>query len=231
MKEKEIIRNVLIIFGIFIFAVIPWAPVFGIQDPDLLEASLQFQHTGGFVLIIAMILRLIYKYYRKPLNKEMKEEEIWGADQKDDKALAITPTIGVLVVLLIFTSIPLLSIISYFTGNKDDFDLTLSMTGLLVFSIWGWYKLPTFTFTEDSVQIKSYLFYVFGIDRKKIIRYADITSVGPDPKVKGYMCGMDRRHWMVVSTNGTKKTYGLAFYNGDVIAEIYQRFREKLRDR
>ena len=33
MQRKEMIKNVLIIFGVFILLMIPWASVFGIQDP------------------------------------------------------------------------------------------------------------------------------------------------------------------------------------------------------
>jgi len=233
MQRKEMIKNVLIIFGVFILLMIPWASVFGIQDPGLLEAAGVFQRSAGFVLITAMVLHLIYRAYGKPLTQEMKEEEIREADQKDKKQLLFKPTIGFSVMFLFFISIPVLAIIFQFRDNKIDFGFIIALLGVMGLFIWLWYMMQVFIFTEDSVQIKSHLVYLFGIDRKTVFRYADITSVRPDADAedKLNMYGYDRRHRIMISTNGMTQTYVLVCYNPDIIAKIYLRFKEKLGDK
>jgi hypothetical protein len=233
MQRKEIIKNVLIIFCVFILLIIPWASVFGVQDPGLVGASREFQHIAFFVIITALVLQLIYRIYNKPLKQEMKEEEIREADQKDEKQLLFKPTIGFSVMFLFFISIPVFAIIFQFRDHKVNFGFIIALIGVMGLLIWLWYKMPVFTFTEDSVQIKSHLVYLFGIDRKTVFRYADITSVRPDAEAEGKlnMYGYDRRHRIMISTNGATQVYVLVCYNPDIIAKIYLRFREKLGDK
>jgi hypothetical protein len=190
-----------------------------------------FQRSAGFVLITAMVLHLIYRAYGKPLTQEMKEEEIREADQKDEKPLLFKPTIGFSVMLLFFISIFAFPIISQFTDNKADSGLTIAGIGMIVFIIWIWYTVTVFIFTEDSVYIKSHLVYLFGVDRKTVIRYADITSVSPDARIKGDFYGVDRRYRIVISTNGATQSFSMFGYNSDIIAKIYLRFQEKLGDK
>jgi len=231
MEKKEIIRDLLLILCVFVLFVIPWTSVFGIQDPGLLEAAGIFQRSAGVVIVTAMVLHLIYQTYGKPLKQEMKEEEIREADKKDEKQLLFKPTIGFSVMLLFFISIFVFPIISQFTDNKANSGLTIAGIGMIVLIIWLWYTVTVFIFAEDSVHIKSHLVYLFGIDRKAIFRYADITLVSPDARIKGDYYGVDRRYRIVISTNGTTHSYSLFGYNSDIIAKIYLRFKEKLGDK
>jgi len=230
-KREEIIRNLWIIFCAFILAVIPWASVFGIQDPVLLGATREFQRIGFLLIGTAMALKIFYQIYEKPLTQDMKEEEIREADQKDGKQLLFKPTTGVLIFFILFIALFVAGVGGQFADNNVDLGFTIIGIGMIVFFTWMWYTIPTFTFTEDSVNIKSYLFYVLGIDRKTIIRYADITSVSPDPNVESTMSWLDRRYRILISVNGTTQTYGFGFYNSDTIAKIYLRFGEKLGDK
>lgn len=231
MERKEIIKNVLIVFCVFILLIIPWASVFGIQDPDLLEAALIFQRSAGFVLITSLVLYLVYQTYGKPLTQEMKEEEIRESDQKERKQLLFKPTIGLSGMFLFFLSIPVLAVFFQFRDHNVNFGSIIAYIGLIIIIILLWYTVTIFIFTEDSVHIKSHLVYLFGIDRKTVIRYADITSVSPDARIKGEYYGVDRRYRIVISTNGTTQSYSLFGYNSDIIAKIYLRFREKLGDK
>lgn len=80
------------------------------------------------------------------------------------------------------------------------------------------------------MQIKSHLFYLLGIDRKDLIRYSDIMSVSPDPKIEANAWG-EPKHSIVISMNGTTKKYVLTLYNSEIIAKIWLRFKEKLGDK
>jgi len=66
-----------------------------------------------------------------------------------------------------------------------------------------WYITPVFIFAEDSVQIKSFLFYFFRIDWKTVIKYADITAVKPAPK--GTVSEEFRRYRLEIFMNGKKE--------------------------
>jgi hypothetical protein len=236
MEKKEIIRDLLLILCVFVLLIIPWASVFGIQDPGLLEAAGIFQHSAGFVLITTMVLYLVYQIYGKPLTQEMKEEEIRESDQKERKQFLFKPTISVIIffLLLIFMGIWLF-IRGIFPSepNEDVFACIFGSFFLIGLSLFLCYKTPVFIFTEDSLHIKSHLFYLLCIDRKTVIRYADITSVRPDAEAEGMlnMYGLDSRHRIVISTEGTTQAYGLAGYNPYIIAKIYLRFKEKLGDK
>jgi hypothetical protein len=115
--------------------------------------------------------------------------------------------------------------------NEDVLGWIVGSFFLIGVSLYLWYKTPVFFFAEDSVQIESYLFYVLGIDKKTIIRYAEIISVSPNPKLTGNEWGVESRHSIVISTNGTTREYGLIGRDDDIIAKIYLRFREKLGDK
>jgi hypothetical protein len=186
------------------------------------KITMTFLCIAGLVLLISLGMDRVYQYY---------SEEIREAEQKESKQLLFKPSVGVSVMFMFFIAMPVISIISQFTDNKADFDLTIALTGFMVFLIWLWYKVPVFIFTENSVQIKSHLFYLLGIDRKTIIRYADITSVGPNQKIKANMWGVEPKHSIVISMNGTTQNFGLILYNSDIIAKIYLRFKEKLGDK
>jgi Ca2+/Na+ antiporter len=231
MQRKEIIRNFLIILCVFILAIISWASVIGIQDPGLLETAGIVQRSAGFVIVTALVLQLIYQTYGKPLTQEMKEEEIREAEQEDNKQVLFKPTIGVTIFFMLFILIFATGTIADLTNPKSDFIFLIFGIVMTIFFIGLWYMTPVFIFSEDSVQIKSHLFYLSGIDRKTSIRFADITSVRPDPKIKGTIYGLDRRYRILISMNGTSKFWILMFYNSDIIAKIYLRFREKLGDK
>ena len=48
IERKEIVRYVLLIICVFVLFAIPWASVFGIKDPGLLETIAIVQRTGVF---------------------------------------------------------------------------------------------------------------------------------------------------------------------------------------
>jgi hypothetical protein len=231
MNRNEIIKNVLIIFCIFILLIIPWASVFGIQDPGLIKTIGIFQRITGTGILTYIVITIIYQIYQKSQAQEMKEEEIKEADQKDTKQLLFKPTIGVLIFFLLFTVGPLLIAVNQFIKNKVDYDFIFPALIMIIIIFCMWYVTPVFIFTEDSVQIKSFLFYFFRIDRKTVIKYADITSVRPDAKFKGNMYGFDRRWRIEISAGDIKKIWPAPFYNSDIIAKIYLRFEEKLGDK
>jgi hypothetical protein len=162
---------------------------------------------------------LVFQYY---------SEEIRDAEEKEEKQLLFTPSIGISILFLIFISMGVSSIIIYFTDPDADFGLTIVSIGFIALFTWMWYALPVFIFTEDSVQIKSHLFYLLGIDRKTIIRYADITSVSPNMNA---FSGWGGDMPILISMNGTIHNYITVCYDGDTIAKIYLRFREKLGDK
>lgn len=234
MERKEILKNVLIIFCIFVFFAIPWASLIGIKDPGLLETIALFQRTGAFLILTGMVTKLIYQiYYSKPLTQEMKEEEIKETDQKDRKQLLFKPTIGGYVGFLVMIVLGLsffLVVIFRRIPNADVFMMVFGSFFMIGLGLFFWDKIPIFIFTEDSVQIQSHLFYLFGIDRKTTIRYVDITSVSPDVNMNGTY-GVEPRHRMMITSKGTTQAYGLAYYNADVVAKIYLRFKEKLGDK
>lgn len=184
MRKREIISYLLLILCVLVLFIIPWAPVIGIQDPGLLGAAREIQHTMFFVIVTCLLLKIFYDIYMKPLKQEVKEQEIKEADQKDEKQLIFKPTI---VVSVVFMGMILWFGFCIIILANDNANLGLNVAGigLILFFIWMWYLTPVFIFTEDSVQIKSHLFYLLGIDRKTVFRYADITSVSPDANMNG----------------------------------------------
>ena len=230
MQRKEIIRNLLIILFVFVLAMIPWASVIGIQDPGLLDTIVIVQRTGAFLVLTGMITKLIYQiYYNKPLTQEMMDEESKEADQKDGKPLLFKPPIVVSVVFMgMILGFGFCIII--LANDNANLGLNVAGIGLILFFIWMWYLTPVFIFTEDSVHIKSHLLYLLGINRKTVIRYADITSVSPDANMNGTY-GVEPMHRVMITSNGTTQAYGLICYNSDIVAKIYLRFKEKLGDK
>ena len=230
MERKEIIKNVLIVFCVIILFFI-CALVIREINPELYGATRELQRIAFFIIVTSMILNLLYQIYRKPLTQEMKEEEIKEADQEEIRQSLFKPTIGVLIFFLLFTVGPLLIAIDQFIKNKVDPGFILPALMTIAVITFMWYIVPVFIFTEDSVQIKSFLFYFFRINRKTVIKYADITSVRPDPKFEGNDFGMDRRFRIEISAGGTTKVWPVPLYNSDRVAKIYLRFREKLGDK
>jgi len=228
MERKEIVRYILLIICVVVLFAIPWASVIGIQNPGLIETIRVFQRIAGTGILTYIVIAIIYQFYQKSLTQEMKEEEIKEADQEATRQSLFKPTIGVLIFFSLFTAFFLFGIISDFLKNKVDFN-TIPGFMSLGFIILMWYITPVFIFGEDSVQIKSFLFYFFHIDWKTVIKYADITAVKPAPKEEVFE--EIRRHRIEIFMNGKKKRNFLIFYNSDVVAKIYLRFREKLGDK
>jgi len=231
MSRKEIVRYVLLILCVLVLFIIPWASVIGIQDPGLIKSIGVFQRIAGGGILAYIIITIIYQIYGKSLAQEMKEEEIKEAHQEETRQSLFKPTIGVLIFFVFFILLFIWSIIGQFTKDKVDFGYTFFSLGLIVFFIWMWYTTPVFIFGDDSVHIKSFLFYIFGIDRKTIFRYADISAVKPAAKIKGNVYLFNHRYRIEIFTNGTMKHYTLSLFNSDIVAKIYLRFKEKLGDK
>jgi hypothetical protein len=228
MKSKESIKYLLLILCVLVLFIIPWAFVFGVKNVALKEEISVFQRMMGFLILTLIIITVVYKIYGKSLKQEMKEEEIKEANQKDNKQLQFKPTFGVIIFFLFIIILSIWTIIDQVLlgGNVDSFYIIVPPF-LIVFFLWMWYTTPVFIFAEDSVQIKSFLFYILGIDRKTIIKYEDISSVRPVAKVKS---SQFRRYLIGISVRGSIKKYNLAFFNSDIIAKIYLRFKEKMSD-
>jgi hypothetical protein len=229
MERKETVRYVLLIICVIVLFAIPWASVIWIQDPGLIETMRLFQRIAGTGILTYIVITIIFQLYQKSLTQEMEEEEIREVDQEESKQLLFKPTIGVLIFFLLFSVGPLLIDIHQFMTHKVDPDFIIPGLMMYAFIIGMWYITPVFIFGEDSVQIKSFLFYYFRIDWKTVINYADITAVKPAPK--GKAVEELRRHRIEIFMNGKKKKNFLIFYNSDVVAKIYLRFKEKLGDK
>jgi hypothetical protein len=227
MRKKEILRYLFLILCVFVLFIIPWASVFGIKNAGLIETIGLFQRIAGAGILTYIIITIIYQIYGKSLAQEMKEEEIKEVHLEDTRQSLFKPTIGVLIFFVLFLSILIFGFIEQILKNKVDFGNIIFLLGLIIFFIWMWYITPVFIFREDSVEIKSFLFYVLHVDRKTVIPYADITLVRPDAKFKDNYYGMDRRYRIQISTNETTKYYGLPLFNSDIVAKIYLRFKEK----
>jgi len=233
MKKREIIGDLILILCIFVLFIIPWTSVFGVKNEALIEAIGVAQRYMGTFIVFILVGRFIYNIFGKPLAQEMEEEETREADQKDTKQLIFKPTIGVIIFFLFLI---LVGIGAFLEGlplklNADSFGYIVMSSFMIGISLWLWYNTPVFIFAEDSVQIKSFLFYLSGIDRKTTIKYADITSVSPDKKFKYNYYGMDRRYRIAISAGGTTKIWPALYYNSDIVAKIYVRFKEKLGDK
>jgi hypothetical protein len=234
MERKEIIKNLLLISCVIILFFL-CAFVLSIINPGLLEGYDIFLRSAFFVIVTSMVIKLIYQIYGKPLTQEMKEEEIKEADQKDRKQLLFKPPTGISIffLFLILAGIGCFIIQVIFPLNHHA-DWSVGIVGFLFLtglSLFLWYSVPVFIFEEDLVQIKPYLFYVFGIDRKTIFRYVDIISVSPDAEFKNNKYGFDSRYQIGISTNGTLQKYSLTYFDSEIIAKIYLRFKEKLGDK
>jgi len=230
-QRKETIWNVLIIACVVIILGFLGGFVSGILN--LGETAGIIIRTVVLFLLISLGMKLFSHFYTKPLTQEMKEE-IREAEYKDEKQMVFKPSVGVIIFFIIFTFLPAFDIIYSLIKNKAEFDLTFSTFSsifILVIFTWLWYKVPVFIFTENSVQIKSHLFYLLGIDRKTDIRYADITSVSPDAEIKANMWGIEPKHRLLISTDGTTHNFGVGWYNSDLVAKIYLRFKEKRGDK
>lgn len=232
-QRKETLRNLL---NLLIIACV--IILFGFLG-GFISGMLSLSDTAGIflqyavlVLLISLGMKLISQYHKKPLTKGIEDEGITESEQKDEKQSLFKPSIGVSVIFMFFIAMPVISIISQFTNKKDDLGLTIAITGVGIFFTWMWYKTPVFIFADNAVQIKSHLFYLLGIDRKTVISYTDITSVNPDPDAEGgAVWGVEPKHRMLITSNGTTQNYGLAFYNSNIVDKIYLRFKEKLGDK
>ena len=231
MERKGIIKNVLIVFCVIIL--LGFLGGFGSGILDLGENAGIFLRTAILLLLITLGMKLYSQYHTKPLTKEIEEEEIKEANQEDEKQLLFKPSNQIFPIFLLPILLGISGFIHVIFLLKPDEDVLFSIFGsffLIGLGLLLWYNQPVFIFADDAVQIKSHLFYLLGIDRKIVIRYADITSVGPNMN-GNYGWGIEPRHSLMISTNGTTKGYGLGFYTDDKIAKIWLRFREKLGDK
>ena len=233
MERKETIWNLLIIACAIILLGFLGGFVSGILN--LGETAGIIIRTAGLFLLISLGMKLFSHYDKKPLTQEMKEEEIRESEQEDEKQLLFKPTTGSILFFLFPIFIGVSGFIHVVFLLKPDEDVLFWLFGsffLMGLSFYSWYMQPVFIFTEDSVQIKSHLFYLLGIDRKTVIRYADITSVGPNQNIKANMWGVEPKHSIVIIVNdGKKQKCGLGCFNSEIIAKIYLRFKEKLGDK
>jgi MFS family permease len=228
-QRKETIWNLFIIACAIILLGFLGGFVSGILN--LGETAGIIIRTAGLLLLISLGMKLFSHFYTKPLTQEMKEEEIKEAEQEDEKQVVFTPSVGVSVIFLFFLFLSVLAIFFQFRDHNVNFEGIGLTIGFMVLWIWLWNTVTVIIFTEDLVHIKTYLVYLFGIDRKTIIQYADITSVSPDSRIKGDFFGVDRRYRIVISTNGATQSFSLVGFNSDTIAKLYLRFKEKLGDK
>jgi hypothetical protein len=231
-QRKVTIWNLLIIACVIILFGFLGGFVSGILNPD--ETAGIIIRTAGLFILISLGMKLFSCYYAKPLTQELREEETREAEEKDEKQMLFKPSVGFIIFFLFLI---LLGIYGVFTSllstdafNGDVFGACMGAL-LLIGGLYLWYIVPVFTFSEDSVQITSHLFYLLGIDRKTVIRYPDITSVTPDVEVEDNMWGIEPRHRLLISTNGITQNYVLGWFNSDLVAKIYLRFKEKLGDK
>jgi hypothetical protein len=231
-QRKETIWNLFIIACAIILLGFLGGFVSGILD--LGETAGIIIRTAGLFLLISLGMKLFSHFYTKPLTQEMEEEEIREADEKDEKQMVFKPTTGSILffLFLIFIGVSGFIHVAFLVESNEDASYwIISSLFLIGLSLYLWCQQPVFIFTEDSVQIKSHQFYLLGIDRKTVIRYADITSVGPNPKIKANMWGVEPRHSIVISMNETTQECGLGWFNPDILAKLYLRFKEKLGDK
>jgi len=234
MKGNERIRNLLnlliIACGIILFGFLGGF-VSGILD--LGETAGIILRTAGLLLLISLGMKLISRYSMKSPTQEMKEEGIGESEQEDEKQLLFKPSAQIFLIFLPLILIGISGFIHVVFLLKPDEDVLFWLVSsffLIGLSLFLWYLQPVFIFAEDSVQIKSHLLYLLGIDKKTVIRYADITSVGPNMN-GNYGWGKEHKHSLMISMNGTTKGYGLGCYTDEKIAKIWLRFREKLGDK
>lgn len=189
---------------------------------------------AGLGLIIVLCVNFFSQYYTKHLMHEMKEEENREAEQKDEKQLLFKPTASFIIFLLFVIVFGISGFFNMFLSkdatNTDAFVWFICNLFIIGFGLFFWYMLPVFLFAEDSVHIKSHLFYFLGIDRKTVIWYADITSIGPN-KRGNYGWGVGPEHSLMISMNETTQGYGLFGFDDEIIAKIWLRFKEKLGDK
>jgi hypothetical protein len=234
MKKKEIIRLFILILCISVLFFIPWTSVFGVKDEALKETIDVDQNNLGVFIVFILVLRFIYKNFLPSLPQDLKREEIKEADQEDRKQLLFKPRNRI---ILMYLFISLMGIWMCVYGillrkpNEDPIIFIIGSPFMIGIGLFILYIMPVFIFAEDSVHIKSFLLYIIGIDRKTVIKYADITSVGPDANFNSNAYGIDRRNRLGISVGGTTTFWVLGFYTGDTIAKIYLRFKEKLGDK
>ena len=234
MEKREIIRDILLILCVFVLFVLPWTYVFGVENESLAETIRVFQRYAGLSILLWLVFKLIYKIHGKSLGLEVKEEEIKEADQDDKKQVLFKPRNRMIIIylLLLLPGIEgFIYAIFQRKPNEDPFVYILMGSFLIFMCLFMWYITPVFIFAEDSVQIKPFLLYCLGIDRKTVIKYTDITSVGPDANFNSNAYGIDRKNRLGISVGGTTTFWVLGFYTGDTIVKIYLRFKEKLGDK
>jgi hypothetical protein len=234
MNGKEIAKNLVIITGIIIFLFI-CGLVIRIVDPGLFEVANTFFRYVFMIIITSLALSLTYQIYNKSLRQELEEEESKAAEQKDEKQVAFIPSVGVSIFFMFLILLGIYGFIHVIFLLKPDEDVLVWIFGsffLIGLSFYLWYKTPVLIFADDTVQIKSHLSYLLGIDRRTVIRYADITSLGPNQQIKANMWGVEPKHSIVITVNdGTKQKCSLGWFNSEIVARIYLRFREKLGEK
>ena len=234
MEKREIIRDILLILCVFVLFILPWTYVFGVNNEALAETIRVVQRYAGLSILLLLVLRLIYKIYGTSLRQDVKEEEIKEADQEDKKQMLFKPRNRIILMYLFISLIGIWMCVYGILLRKPNEDPIIFIIGspfMIGIGLFILYIMPVFIFAEESVHIKSFLLYIIGIDRKTVIKYADITSVGPDANFDSNAYGIDRRNRLGISAGGTTTFWSLGFYTGDAIAKIYLRFKEKLGDK
>lgn len=230
-QRKETIWNLFIIACAIILLGFLGGFVSGILN--LGETAGIIIRTAVLLLLISLGMKLFSHFYTKPLTQEMKEEEIREAEQEDEKQMVFKPTTGSILIFLFLILLGIYGFIHVVFFSKPDEEILVWIVGsffLIGLSLFLWNLQPVFIFSADSVQIKSHLVYLLGIERKTVIRFTDVTSVGPNLK-GNYGWGIEHKHSLMISMIGTTKGYGLGCYNDEKIAKIWLRFKEKLGEK
>jgi hypothetical protein len=100
MERKETngsLLNLIVSICVIILSGILCGFVFGMLD--LGETAGIFLRTAGLLLLIFLGMKLFSHYYKKPLTKEIEEEEIRESEQEDEKQLLFIPSVGVSIFL------------------------------------------------------------------------------------------------------------------------------------
>lgn len=206
-----------------ILIIIPWGYVFGIQNEALKKGISIAQRTAGLIILTPIFVAIIYKVFRIKTFKEEIEDVANKFDKNSEQPLG--PSFGQLLFLLLMCLMPIGFFFMPESAFKSSFDqefFRMVSIGMMVLFAWMWYKIPVFTFAEESLMIESSFFHFFHINKKKIIKYEDISSV----KIQHIAKMPYEVYELVISTKQDgKKKYRLSF-NDDITAKIYFQFKE-----
>ncbi|MFZ2970329.1 MAG: hypothetical protein WA063_04230 [Minisyncoccia bacterium] len=218
---KNIKYLLLILYVIAL--IIPWSFVFGIQDEDLRNSIGIFQRTAALILLTPIIVVIIYKAFRLKTLKQLINDGTNKIDTKKEQQFG--PPWGLVIFFMGWIPVGVINIFSLILYGIDGLQ-EVAGSGLAVFMVWLLYKTPFYTFTKNSLQIESFLFHFFHINRKKMIKYEDIVSAKIS-RIKGTSYAMYAL--FITTKDEKKKRYPLV--SDDITAKIYLCFKEKIGDR